>query len=1831
MWGRGKWILLAALTVGTAAAGPDQVQIDLLGRYPLPLRWDTVVGEPAWVAGVPLFRGSTAGSREEGRNPTITQQVRLAPGESVTVWIPASESLRIDRSGDRLTLADLEIAVANGSGLYVSIPAQLSAQGDSLLVPPDWPEERLARISRPAQARDPLDVALFISRRNALGILAPYRNLVDPSPLEPDAAVEPATAADDSHSVPDGSSLAPVAAGSPAQLRLTDQATAEPFWPLSAQRPLRVRLQGPARLALEHRLRYPPEETQTRQAYWIDAGLDGRSWQALDFVAGPETRRAIRVDGCAELLGRLERGYLDLPDGDHELTLQSSQPLYVRLLLQADPDYLAPSLNAPKLTAAQARAARPAPPGSIWDLTPADLARPWNRLTLAEEERMALRLGRDNHYREGGLIAALAMRQAALAHRADPSLTGQAQDLLGQFTFYRPLFPESKPASAALQFVWLSHRQLLAINEQPRERVVAERFSDDLLNALADSQLVELTPDAELEYRLPERQAPSLLRLIVARPDPAATVDVQLRYDDQPPLRVRAQPPELASNLFLPGTGEVAVLLLGAQQGVPSADTLSAPFAALRPPGPLAATAWVEIPLPATVRRIRLSHASGPVGVALDYRASRPYALSETAYLETARRLGPEAVYRLFQAQLRQAGTARDSPATIKEPFSPERDARRALVNHWLPLTRRTGIQARHWTATLGPAPAQSARPPAAAGMSAAARQMEQAGQWLPALEQWSVLTGAPSAATRAEALLGQARALRRLNEDFLSSQMLRGAFLHDPDPAVRERAFIQLTEDYAASGDDEELLALVSTAAVRQPDPPRLRRLAELLLEEGSPEQALMVSLALPPAERSWPVVERAAYRLGWQQVLDQALAQDADPARRHLWQGYRAHRRGDNLAARQHWRDAGADGRALTEALDQAQAISARLHDSDAAIRERAIAEWAEWQTRQPGNLVWRDAEHLVSDYAGSAALYSPERDQFAQTFRALPDRPVKLTVYGPVKLRVAARLVHPAQDSNIPVDDWLLIRTGDPVERWPISGDRPSQGLVIVGAAEELPGRKVVQEVVIGPGLHIVEIAAQRRPLLTQVAILQPEAPLLTLPQLTPASVTTTALGLTSGAPEMPASDHWNWLPFADRPIQRDQNAPEASLPVQVIADCEITPRPLYTPPPALPDPAAQAALLNRLATLNPPGLAWPEPPPPDQALRQKLIALLWEVEQAPAILANRLPEAEQWAAAQPGAPGVEPLLRRLRQRADWKPLTTVAQSAGLRALETPGWQPETPSMRVRKALISPVGMDEQVLVGTEQLGLMVVNPTPTRLRVELRVADVHYLPPQPLTAWHRLDEQPEQPVMLIPATPSRTLTVAVPAGAHVLRIGIATPVANQFLRVRVSELQGATARPVTRDLRRQYQIATASEPIQTRLEGPAWLRIDEWRDGRIDSRYQYLGPGLHTVELRPAPGQTETLFRVHRQQVLDAPRETAPLRVAAWTLEPVPAAPAAVPAAPPPSEWVLQDRYSLANQQAGTWSLGAAMARAIPPPDETGDNPAPDDYLEGLATYRYFDEDRNSYYEADALYRLHRYGSPTVGLRASWYHQTDWPGVAFRLGWEGYAQQSEAWAWNSTVRGQMLQARELGPQTRHSPSLGFFYRDLHQDSGYNYRPGYIDQDVLSRYKERHPRGLILADTLTHRPWLDTLWQGGVALTSDESWNLFDPSQFGAAVAWKQLLGDWQVNVAYQWTYYFAQGDHDWNRPNATDSSTLLGNVLWDQSWGGDGRLRLGLALQYDLDNSDYGVWFGINWFPDRGRGYRDFRPGTVDFRDLRERNLPLDFNNRMDRPPGEDLPQ
>lgn len=1852
------WLLLAWLILGsTANAGPDQVQIDMKGRYPLPLRWDNVIGAPLWVAGSKPFAGRSLRRKGPERYEKGLYRVRLQPGESVTVWIPAYEGLRLYRPDGSLALDDLAVALGNGSGLYIETPLQPAAAGDSLLLAPDWPEERLARVSRPPGKAEALEIALFVSRREALGSLAPYREIIEQTdaPEPPTGSIappvpepKPDTESTAQRATPEREIIA--AAGSPVWLRPSDAATGQAFWPVDARPPLRVRLRGPVRLALEHRLRYPPDETRARQAYRIYAWLDGRPWQALELVAAQETRRAVWVStekrgmpwttGCAQTLGRIETGYLELPSGEHELAIAATQPLYARLRIQRDPDYLVPSLNAPKLTAAEARTLHPVAHGSIWDLAPSELAGPLNRISLDNEDRLAMRLGRDNSYREGSLTAALALRQAALGHREEPRLGAQAQDALGLFTFYRSLLPINKPTAAPPRLVWLRNRRLIGWAERPRELVVAERFSDDLLETLPSATLMELTPDTALNYWLPERQAPSLLRIAVERPPAGAVAELQLRYDDQPPLRLRVQAPDLDPELLLPATGEVGLTLLSAQHGTSGAGPLTAPFAAERSPGPLVAAATVEIALPPTVRRIRLDQASQPLAIALHYRVSRPYQLSESEFLEVAKQLGTEEIYRQFAQQTRRAGTLTQPlihNGSSAQVFDPARDARQELTNHWLPLLRLLREHSRQFASLLGPPPTLTRRPTTDSEQAAAVR-LEQAEQWLAALEQWSQLSDSASATTRSVAIAGQARALRQLNETVLAEQMLRGASLYDPDPLVREQALEQLIAGALAAGEGDSALMLVSAALTRQPASDRFGQLAQQLLAEGQADDALAVSLALPPAERPLPVVAQAAYELGWWRVFARTLEQWPDLTQRRLWQGYQAQRQGAYQQAVRQWREAGRLGQTLAETLETGLAIRDRLVDPDPRVRERAIGDWARWQSQQPGPHRWHNANHLISDSAGASALAIPGRDLMGQTFRALPDRPVQLSVFGPARLRIDGRLIHPAQTATDapPVDSWLLLRDGERIERLPISGDRPSQGLRLIGDGTEWPGRKASLEYVVGPGWHILEVTAPQRALLVQASIWRPAIPLRVLPELTPTTAIAAALGVTHGKPQPRPLRFWQRWPFGDAPeassladLAPPAPAPvenAASLPVSLVTDCRLEPHTLYAFPNALPTPAAQAELLNRLTGALPAHLAWPTPPADAAAaLRQRLTTLLWDVEQAPETLAQRLPEAEQAVAAQPGVAGVEALLRRLRQRAEWEPLLNVGRSAGVRSITAPGWRPESPFLRVRKALSPPVANDEQVLSGNEELGLLSANTQATRLRIDLRASDVRYSLPRPLTAWYRLDEQPQRQVLLDPATPASPLILDVAPGQHVLRIGIAEPVANQYLRVRVSELRGGTAQPVTDDLRRLYQVATAREPLQVPLMGPVWLRVDELRGDVLDSRYQWLGPGLQTVEIRPPKGQAEGLYRLHTQRLLDKPKESSAPRIARWTLEPPPPTPAVVPEAPLPSTWVLQDQYALGEQQRGTGSLGVNLLRAAPL-DEADGEAIGNHYLETLASYRYYDAWRRDYYQADALYRSHRYGQPTFGLRAIWQHETEWPDTTVRLSWEGYAQRSEGWAWNSTVRGEIAQAREIGPRTRHQPSLGFFYRELGQQANYNYRPGYVDSDVLSAYKYFHQRGLVIADTLVHRPWLDTLWYAGAALTSDERGNFFDAEHASATVGWKQLLGDWQVDAAYRWTHYFAQGSHDWNRPRAADSQALRGALWWDGTWGGTGRLQAGIEAEYDPDQRDYGIWLSLHWFPDRGRGYRDFRPGTVDFRDLRERMLPLEFNNRMDEPPG-----
>lgn len=158
------------------------------------------------------------------------------------------------------------------------------------------------------------------------------------------------------------------------------------------------------------------------------------------------------------------------------------------------------------------------------------------------------------------------------------------------------------------------------------------------------------------------------------------------------------------------------------------------------------------------------------------------------------------------------------------------------------------------------------------------------------------------------------------------------------------------------------------------------------------------------------------------------------------------------------------------------------------------------------------------------------------------------------------------------------------------------------------------------------------------------------------------------------------------------------------------------------------------------------------------------------------------------------------------------------------------------------------------------------------------------------------------------------------------------------------------------------------------------------------------------------------------------------------------------------------------------------------------------------------------------------------------------------------------------------------------------------------GPVDLDVYSDYRADHRHGLRLAERLVHRPWLDTEWWGAAVLASNE--NPVDPDHLDLRAAWRQRLAGLQLDLEARHTRYLADDDRA-----ADGRRTRLALGLDWERWRADGeRWAMGLDLVRDLDADEWSAGLGLTLHLGTGRGYRDFAPGTLSFRDLRSGVVP-----------------
>lgn len=1149
------------------------------------------------------------------------------------------------------------------------------------------------------------------------------------------------------------------------------------------------------------------------------------------------------------------------------------------------------------------------------------------------------------------------------------------------------------------------------------------------------------------------------------------------------------------------------------------------------------------------------------------------------------------------------------------------------LLQHWTPLLRLLQDRVARFSAPVRadavPAPAAGS----SAGASLAqAREDAGAGRWLNALEGYSSARRQGDAAARREAALGQVRSLRALGESALADQQLRAAALHDADPELRAAARSELLAAYRASGDDASEQGLLATALLRDGRAADAAALVESLQESGETQHALSLGLLLAACERPRENLLRAAYELRQWVVFERLLAQSAAD-RRALWEGLRAQLFGDDERALDYWRAAGEEGAAASAALREGQAIADALRSSRESTRREGAVKWIAWQAREPGPRRWRFAPDTVVAHAGMRSQEAVARDLLVTAFDARPDRPVRMQVFGPGVLRVETRPLFSDADEAVsqPYEGWIQVeqRHDGRVSRrvLPVSHNAPVAGFVRLAPGQAAIGQREEFAIDLAPGLNEIAVSAENRALLVRPYALDAIAPLVVLP---PVATQTLAAALAGGNETTATSTvlRPGQLRIADgcgrgfaSAERRDrsgftgaeQGRKVGNVIENTLAVCGAAPPPRDT-----------ALRLPRPADLAPQGGS--------QDAESRLITTLWQAEHdASTEREAMLAQAESLARDLAGQPAADAVQARLRARGEWERIVSSRRDAGQRRLVEDAGRSHSPQSRSRMALLPALGAGEQLLRAGESVTVELGQGAATTLDVELAVQELPHAVSVPMTVSLRAGSVEPRRIELGGSGPKRLrFDQPLSTGSGSISFAVESAYANQFLRIALRERGAAGARPLAVESEREYFLATPARPLELELSGPAWLRLDERRGERLLTSYRYVAPGAQTVRFAPSAGQAEAQYQVYRRRPRSGTEPPTPVRASpvtvagTWSagLSPVVANLPRVVDAYPLSGWL--------GQEDATYSL--SLTPTFRRNGDEGRGEVSERFVEFNLARRHYDEVREQYWHSDLRVRERDRGEPLFGLR-QWFdyvpQRRPWSLSLFGSVHTQDLQVTDRRATSALLRADGAWRETLGDFWRNSTQFGVFH---HLIDGESQREpaAEVDRDIAGRYKRQHRHGLTLSDRLTFTPFRDSELFGEVGLGSNEDYSPFDPDYLRYGVGARQALGACSVEGDYRLRHFMA--DEDRARSQALDYVDLAFDCdAWTRraSTNSAGhRLFARLSAAQELDSGDTGWFLSLGVDFSNGRGYRDFRPGEIDFRALRARGLADGFlNNRL----------
>ncbi|KTD21687.1 hypothetical protein [Legionella londiniensis] len=1063
-----RWLLLGILFLSssTVFSELDNVQALLLKAYQTPLRWDNIESTPYWIS---------------GEKPVYSLQlnqhiIRLKPGQFVKVLVPEGSVLRIMSRCPFLDKKELEVSASNGTGLYAEVPMLLSEDAHSFLTPRNEQHPRLFLISRPKNSKGMREISLFNSRLDYLPELAPYREII---PF----------------------------CTKPAEMGREIDGSIEPYWEFLPSQIHAVTVYGPTRLAFENRIVYPETEAQPLQTYQVNSRLDGKPYRSLQFETSQELRWPVKINGKISVAGRQEVGYLEIPKGKHRLQLQASAKLYGRLLKQQSSDYLFPNFNAPIVRAETVEKLLPLKWPDFWSMDKKNIIRIIHdpHALPEEKEYIAKRVMRDNTRKDGGLLGVMFMELLAGRHLEYPLIKTVAQEFFGFHTFYRDIMPADKNTHDPQYMAWFLTPVLHNPGEEGQRLLSGEQFLQALLGRIASGYFNRL-PKEGYEYILPPRASPTYLRVIIDSRQTPPGARFFLKIENEAPIAFKVLcNPELQPAAYQHTEQQMGLEVLAKLTKEPIKGTLSALFSQHHTPAEMTRAGVYELPLSKETRKIKVwpANPSLPVYVALQYRESDQFSLSETAYINTIQQLKPDTpIFSLLQK-------------TLNIPYTHHlNNSQKELENHWLPLIRFIISRYAEFSASVADAPTpkrvkESETHVKLQQKMKLAEVLASDSQWLPALEIWSDIAQTASSKLQEKAQIKEIEALFKLGEYYLAEMKLRGYLLYGKNPSIRTWAKERLRSYFVKTHDIESLSDLFSVLLVIEPTPSHAIELMSWLLKNNEPKLALMLGLTIPDKQKPINLILYAAYQSQWWKIYNHFSNQVRTPEERHFWKALGLLEKRKIKEALGLLEHAGVRGQKWKNHLVKACQILQKINSEQLAEREEALSQWEIWQREQPGPSAWKDDAAAVVDYAKMVTLYSIPRDLYSAAFAGNRAHPVRLKVAGPIKLRLEIRPLH-HKTSKEPIDGWIMVREKQILQLFPINGNVVSEAVKLFGNTDMQPGRRIFVELEVKPGIHEFRIDAQKTPFLTRIQTYQPQIVNPILPVLNPAIVTAALQG-------------------------------------------------------------------------------------------------------------------------------------------------------------------------------------------------------------------------------------------------------------------------------------------------------------------------------------------------------------------------------------------------------------------------------------------------------------------------------------------------------------------------------------------------------------------------------------------------------------------------------------------------------------------------------------------------------------------------------------------------